>query len=446
MHLKTILSNKTTRRAILYTLGIFIIFKLGNYIISPGINGDYISNLSDSTSGLLQTLSLYGGGNITQLTLFALGLGPYITASVVVQLLETDLVPKMSEWKHQGEEGSKKRTRMTKYLSLLIAFAQAATFITAFSLTPAIDPVIIGSNMNLILAITAMTSGTFILVWLGDRITEHGVGNGISTLIMAGIVSSLPGTFYQIYEAYFNQAVLELTKQEYILNIALWGFILVIQLILILVVIYFNLARRKIRINYVKSSRGKNNKNSYLPLKINPAGVIPVIFVQPVMLVPMFLLNTIPYFSGNGIGKYEIIVRAFFDTSTSNTYWYVAVLFYTLLVIGFSVLYSYIQMNPNEMSQNLEKQNAYIVGVRSGEDTEAYLSQIIGKTSIWGGVMLGFIAAVPLVIYNLSNITINLGLLGTGLIISVSVITQFYEGLLTKTEKNTYRRIFGESK
>ncbi|WOO86580.1 preprotein translocase subunit SecY [Mollicutes bacterium LVI A0039] len=445
MQLKQILSSKVTRSAIVYTLMILVIYRLGTFIVAPGTSSYLITASTGTSEGIAGLFDFFGGGSLSQYGLFMLGVSPYISASIVIQLLETDLVPAMSDWKNQGVQGQNKRSNWTKFLAIAFAVIQS----TGFILTAALQGMqwssmlgtdsVFGTTSDFVLMITTITAGVATMMWLADRITEKGIGNGVSVVIMFGIISKMPETFNAIYTEYFKGAT------ELSLNAVMWLIILIIQILLILIVIYYNLAKRKVRINYVRSSQGKVNENSYIPIKLNPAGMIPVIFVTPIMLVPVLVLNWLPLFKDNGIGKIETVFRAMFDQTSSNEYWYVALVVNFILIVLFSMFYSYVQMNPKTMTENLERQGAYIVGVRSGEGTEKYLEQVINKTSFWGGVVLALIASVPMIITQLANVptNINLSLLGTGLIITVSVIVQTYDALLNKTESKVYRKLFG---
>ncbi len=445
MQIKQILSSKVTRSAILYTFMILVVYRLGSFIVAPGTSSYLIDTTASTGGGIAGLFDFFGGGSLSSYSLFMLGVSPYITASIVVQLLETDLVPAMAEWKHQGVQGQNKRANLTKYLAIVFAVTQAMGYILSIALQSMQLSDLLGFDsgvevFDFALMIVSITAGVATMMWLADRITEKGIGNGASVVIMFGIISRMPATFNQIYIEYFQNASGELS-----INLIMWAIILVIQLLLILIVIYYNLATTKIRINYVRSSQGKLNDRSYIPIKVNPAGVIPVIFVTPIMLLPVLVLNAVPAFSDNGQGTYETIVRALFDQSSANDYWYVALVVNFVLIVAFSVFYSYVQMNPKTMTENLERQSAYIVGVRSGKDTEQYLEQVINKTSFWGGLILALIASIPMIVTQFANVpdTINLSLLGTGLIITVSVIVQTHEALLNKTESKSYRRLFG---
>ncbi len=437
--LREIVKNKVTRNAILYTLMLLAVYRLGSFVVAPGINTSTLLTIQDALSSQLTTLfNFFGGGSIGQMSLFALGVSPYITASIVIQLLESDLVPAMAEWKHQGVDGQNKRSNWTKRLAILLAFVQAFGIVFGFYATTG---ELIVSDNNFILVALIMTAGTSILMWIADRITEKGIGNGMSVMIMAGILARMPVELSNIYAAIKDASGAEAWRQ-----LLIYSIIGIIFLIVIIIVIYYNLAYRKVQVNYVRSGQGKLRTNSYLPIKLNPAGVIPVIFVSPLLLIFSMLFNwmfnNIEAFASNGHGTLENIALSFVDFNAP--YWIITIVVFVSVIIIFSVFYSYIQMNPEQMTENLEKQNAYIVGVRPGKDTEEYLSRTILRTSLWGGLILAMIASLPYVISNIVDLSVNLSLLGTGIIIVVSVFVQTYQSLTNKVESKKYRRLLGE--
>ncbi len=438
-NLREIVKNKVTRHAILYTFMILFIYRVGSYVIAPGINTSSLLALQESLSSQLTTLfNFFGGGSLGQMSLFALGVSPYITASIIIQLLESDLVPAMTEWKHQGVDGQNKRSNWTKRLAIALAFVQAIGIVFGFYATT--GELVVSEN-NYVLVALIMTAGTSLLVWLGDRITEKGIGNGISVMIMAGILSVMPSQLSSIYGLIKDASGVEAYKE-----LLVWLVVGIIFLLVVIIVIYYSLAYRKIQINYVRSGQGKLRKNSYLPIKLNPAGVIPVIFVSPLMLILSLsfraAFTNIERFASNGSGKLEQIALSFVDFGAG--YWYITTIVFMTLIILFSVFYSYVQMNPENMTENLERQNAYIVGVRPGKDTEEYLSNVILKTSIWGGIILASLASLPYVLSAIGNLQVNVSLFGTGLIIVVSVFVQTYQSLTNKVESKKYRRLLGE--
>ena len=443
--LKNILFNKVTRNAIVFTFCLLFVYRLGSFIVTPGIDSASLLELQKLINGDVSTLfNFFGGGSITRMSVFALGVTPYITSSIIIQLLENDLIPSMNQWKHQGVDGQNKRSNTTKYLSIVIAFLQAIGI--SFGLYQLYGMnLVVGNNysgvVGYVVVALIMTAGTAILMWIGDRITEKGIGNGMSVLIMAGILSQMPAQMNSIYNLFVDKV-----GQDLVMLTLTWSLIAIITLMVIIMVIYYNLAYTKIPINYVRSGKGTVRKNSYLPIKLNPAGVIPVIFAQPFVIVIALGINWIcdnlEFFTKNGVGTLEKIFRSLFDAQ--GEYWVLYVLVYGTLIVAFSVFYSYVQMNPENMTENLEKQSAYIIGVRPGEDTLDYFSKVIIRTTLWGGFILALLAVMPTLIQHLGNITVQLQLMGTGLIIVVSVLVQTYQSLKNKVESKKYRRLIGE--
>ncbi len=466
-NIKGILTNKVTRNAILYTLLILFVYRIGSFVVAPGINPEALLNLQSRSSSDVATLfNFFGGGSLGRMTLFALGVSPYITASIMIQILENELIPSMNEWKHQGVEGQNKRTNYTKYLALILAFAQA--LIITFGLSSSSAYGLISENnfditsgvfqflnnipTNYFVVALIMTAGTASLMWLADRITEKGIGNGMSVMIMAGILSAIPTTLNSNF-----RSIMSAEGAAAYTQFLIWAIIVIITLIVIIMVIYYNLAYRRISINYVRSGSSSVRKNSYLPIKLNPAGVIPVIFAAPFLLILNIMLqwvyNNVSLFTNDGtIGTYESILRSLTDSTGSfaysggTYYWFLYIIVYVTLIILFSVFYSYVQMNPENMTENLEKQSAYVIGVRPGQDTLDYISSAILKTSFWGGSILALIAILPIVISNVVSLSTSIRLLGTGIIIVVSVLVQTNQAMNNKIESKNYRYLIGERK
>ncbi len=462
----SILKNSVTRNAVLYTLVILFVYRIGSYVVAPGIDPSVVLSPADGTLNDVATLfNFFGGGSLGRMTIFALGVSPYITASIMIQILENELIPAMNEWKHQGVEGQNKRSNYTKYLALVLAFIQALVIMFGLSsLTTIVAPnsysfdgaLAFLNNIptNYFVVALIMTAGTATLMWLADRITEKGIGNGMSVMIMAGILSRIPSGFNSSIEA-----ISSAEGADAYVQFLIWAIILVITLIVIIMVIYYSLAYRRISINYVRSGSSQVRKNSYLPLKLNPAGVIPVIFAAPFLLILNIMLtwvyDNVGIFTNDGaIGSIESVLRSLTSSTGSFVYgnegaayyWFLYVVVYVVLIIMFSVFYSYVQMNPENMTENLEKQSAYIIGVRPGNDTLDYFSNVIIKTSFWGGLILAVIAILPIVISNIVDLRVSIQLLGTGIIIVVSVLVQTYQSLLNKIESKNYRYLIGEKR
>lgn len=449
-----LLKSKITRNAILYTFMLLFVYRIGFYIVTPLIDGGALVDLLEGSNSSLDVLfNFMGGGNIQQLSIFALGVSPYITASIVIQLLENDLIPSVSEWKHQGVDGQNKRSNWTKYLAIIFSFVQAVGITFAYSGfqgTGILLPIkfandsVVGVLEYLVIALF-ITAGTSIMMWIADRITERGIGNGMSVIIMAGIVARMPVELNGIWGQIYNSAYdgIKGLSSEFYQTAGLWLIISILTLFLIIGVIVYTLAERKIKINYVKNSNGSASERSYLPIRLNPAGVIPVIFVIPLMSIPG-LVATIPVFANNGVGILEKIFTSPFDMTLANPYWPLALIVYFGLVLGFSIMYSYIQMNPENMAENLEKQSAYVVGIRPGKDTSDYLTKVITRTTIYGGTFLAGLAILPTILANTLPLgNVQLQLMGTGLIITVNVLVQTHQAMENKVKSKTYKKLFG---
>lgn len=449
-----ILKNKITVQAILFTFMILLVYRIGSFVVTPGIDPDLVNQGFNNTTDLAGFFNMFGGGSIATLSLFALGVAPYISASIIIQLLENDLIPSFAQWKSQGIEGQNKRTKYTKYLALTLSMVQAIAIPLSISLTGEIylNPGI----YNYITIAIMMTAGTACMMWLSDRITEKGVGNGTSVIITAGILSTFPQSIINIIDTISKNG----GDEQALLLIAasIQGLVLIL---LIIAVIYFTLAYRKVAINYVRTGRSTVRKNSYIPIKLNPAGVIPVIFASPLFLLLDLLNGWIiksdfnNYFTNDGgSGVLQIIYDNMFNlnvTSASVTigesvYWWIIIIPFTMyfaIIVLFSMFYSYVQMNPENISESLEKQSAYVIGIRPGIDTEEHITDVIFKTSLWGGLALATIAIVPFILQQLTP-AIGLSILGTGLIIVVNVIVQVYTALEMRAETKKYRKILGE--
>lgn len=469
---RQIFGNKVTRNAIFFTIFILFIYRIGTNIVTPGVDNSAITgatvNLQVST-----LFDFFGGGSLSQMGLFALGVSPYISASVMIQLLESDLVPAMSEWKNQGVEGQNKRNKWTKYLAIILSFVQGLGILIGSYITSKVaivaDPTLLGYLQVALL----MTAGSAIVVWLSDRISELGIGNGMSVIICVGILSRVPVELHSIQRMFkglfsntplpsifknpggFFTTLFQVIKTNSAVQkqVILWAVIAVIFILLIVVIIYYTLAERRIPVNYVRGENTTAKPNSYLPIKLNPAGVIPIIFVQPFLIILgiifSYSFNHIPYFVNNGHGQIEQFFLALTGNITKGQTHYMLfsisyIVVYGLLIIGFTMIYSSIQMNPEEMTKNLANQQAYILNTRPGEDTYNYLNKAIRRTSLWGGIALLAIAIIPIIMGQFISISVSLSLLGTGLIINVGVIVQVYQSLLNKSEKQRYRAILGE--
>lgn len=405
--LKDAVKVRLVRNKILFTIFILFVFRVGTHITVPGINAKSLEALSNVP--FLNMLSLVSGNAMRNFSVFALGVSPYITASIIVQLLQMDILPKFVEWGKQGEVGRRKLNQATRYISLGLAFVQSIGITAGFNALSGVQLTNMPLNWQMYLLIgSILTTGSVIVTWLGEQITEKGYGNGTSMIIFAGIISSLPGTFHEIYiDRFVNIESSRLGES---------AIFVAILVVLILLVVYFTTfvqqAEYKLPIQYTKRAQGAPS-SSYLPLKLNPAGVIPVIFAGSITAVPTSLIQ---YFaSQNQSAGWLLTVQEYFDYSTVK-----GMLVYAGLIILFTFFYTFVQVNPEKTAESLQKSAAYIHGVRPGNVTEQYLSKLLTRLATVGALFLSFVALLPIIAQNLFGLSSNIAFLGTSLIIVIS--------------------------
>lgn len=405
--LKEAVKVRLVRNKILFTIFILFVFRVGTHITVPGINAKSLEALSNVP--FLNMLSLVSGNAMRNFSVFALGVSRYITASIIVQLLQMDILPKFVEWGKQGEVGRRKLNQATRYISLGLAFVQSIGITAGFNALSGVQLTNMPLNWQMYLLIgSILTTGSVIVTWLGEQITEKGYGNGTSMIIFAGIISSLPGTFHEIYiDRFVNIESSRLGES---------AIFVAILVVLILLVVYFTTfvqqAEYKLPIQYTKRAQGAPS-SSYLPLKLNPAGVIPVIFAGSITAVPTSLIQ---YFaSQNQSAGWLLTVQEYFDYSTVK-----GMLVYAGLIIVFTFFYTFVQVNPEKTAESLQKSAAYIHGVRPGNGTEQYLSKLLTRLATVGALFLSFVALLPIIAQNLFGLSSNIAFLGTSLIIVIS--------------------------
>lgn len=422
---KAIIKNKDIRNRILFTLFAFLVYRLGSAITVPDVNTtDLVAGLEDNF--LFAMLNLLGGGGLEQFSIFALGVTPYITASIIIQLLSMDVIPPLSELAKSGAKGRKQLDKYTRYLAVIFGFVQSFSLVYGFSstYTGLIEG---GATMSKILYIaTIFTAGTMFLVWIGDQISTKGIGNGISMVIMAGIVGRLPRQFSSAWTSLIGE---DPTGQ----GIGLFIGYIVVYLIIIVFVTLINTAERRIPIQYTSSSisLSKQSKSNYLPLKLNSASVIPVIFASSLMMAPLQIAS---FFASN---KVTSVMTDWLGMRT----WYSLVI-YVLLILFFTFFYTKMQVNPEKIAENLGKSGAYIPSVRPGKETENYVNRVLSRLTTLGSVALALVAVLPHLmplIWSEMNTSMALG--GTGMIIVVGVAIETVrqiQGLITQKSYKNY--------
>lgn len=416
--LSSIIKIPDLRKRILISLGFLILYRLGTHIPIAGVDLNAMKSLFDQ-GGLLGFFNLFSGGGLSRFSIFGLGVLPYINASIIMQLLTIGW-PKLKELSEEGEQGRKQISQYTRYLAILVAVIQATVMAIGFRQFIAPD---INFLFFLFYATVGLVAGAAFVMWVGELITEYGIGNGASLLIFTGIIAQMP--FY--------------VKNTYVLLSGGASPIGVIILILVLIlmvisIIYIQEAQRRIQVQYAKRVVGRKMigaQNTYIPLRLIQGGVMPIIFASAVLQFPLMIFTYVPI----------DFVQHFFSTY----YKYDGVIYNTLfclLIFFFTYFYTAITFNPQELSDNIKKHGGFITGVRPGTPTVEYLDKIISKLTLLGAVFLAFIALAPIIAANLTHVTSFMGLGGTALLIIVGVamdivkqietylISHRYEGLV----------------
>ena len=407
--------HKDLQKRILFTLLALAVFKLGTLIIVPGIDK---SSLGTNTLGFLELLNVMGGGAMERFSIFALGVGPYITASIIIQLLEMDIIPYLAELSKQGGVGRAKLNQITRVVGIILAFIQGYMYSFAYIGN--------GSVMDYMQFSIVLTAGTCFLLWLGDQITAKGVGNGISLIIMAGIIASMPNMFVNAWGGFVDATSIQGT----VLGIVMFAIYVLIYLLIIVGIVFVENAERRIPIQYAnKSNSAYGGRQNYLPFRLNSAGVIPVIFASALLSIPSIIAqflkkDALTLF----INKWIII--------NSPT----GLILYIVFIYAFSYFYTFLQIKPKDMADNLNKNGGYIPGIRPGDETEKYITKILKRLTVVGALGLTFIAALPVVFGMISNLPSSVTIGGTGLLIVVGVGLETYKQIESQLVSKNYAR------
>ncbi len=434
----SILKNKEIMNRLLFTILILFIFRIGSRITVPGVtlSDDISSYLSQNNA--LSLMNLLGGGTLQTFSIFALGVSPYITAQIIVQLLSTDVLPALTELKRQGQYGRKKIEMATRYLALLLGAVQAYGIIKTMESTSFIT-FDAGQYpwLTYIYLVVVMMAGSLLVMWLGDQISVKGIGNGISMIIFAGIVCSLPT---QITTA-FNKWVMGTAGMGSNTQIAgVFQFILYIVAFLVIIsfVTFIELSQRKVPVQHSGKGGGQTQsmaKASFLPIKINSAGVIPVIFASSILMAPQVITAFIDPNATTASWLDVFNTSKWVYMGVGNWYMPWGLIIYIILTIAFSFFYANLQINPSELAENFQKNGSYIPGIRPGNETERYIRKVLNRVTVIGSLALALIAALPPIL-TLSGVfgqDTSLALGGTGLIIVVGVALELnnqIDGLL----------------
>lgn len=408
-------TNKDLRHRIYFTLGALMIFILGISIRVPGTK-DLTSNL-----GFLELINTMGGGALKNFSIFALGVMPYITASIIMQLLQMDVIPYFSELSKQGPTGRQKINQITRYMGIIFAFIEGYAFAFAFIGKT-------GTPMQYLYISTVLTAGTAFLLWLGDQITQKGIGNGMSLIIMAGIIATLPQMFI---DAFKNLIVFEGTAQVITLGIVKFLIFVIIYFAIVIGVIFVQESERRIPIQYANKSTSAfgSAAQSFMPIKINSAGVIPVIFASSLLSIPSILAQVIKK------EAFSVFVQKYLTYTTP-----VGFLIYIVFIFFFAYFYTFIQLKPEEFAKNLQENGGYIPGIRPGEETRKHVSKVLSRLTVLGASFLVVIAGLPILFSKFTSLPTSVSIGGTGLLIVVGVALETYKQLEGSILSRSYKR------
>ena len=421
--LKNALKTPDVRKRLLYTLLLIVVFRLGCYITVPGVDSIALNDAMGNTQGIAGLIDMISGGAFSRFSVFAMSISPYITASIVIQLLAM-IIPSLERLtKEGGEEGRKKINRYTKILTIILALVESIGIYFAYQSSGIF---VDNSFLTGALVVVGLVTGTSILMWLGDQITNKGVGNGISLLIFVGIISGLPGGVVTLWNLIVANGIFSTTGLLLAIGIVIGAIILVAG------VVFVQQAERRIPVQYSKRVVGRKMvgaQNTHIPLKLAMAGVMPVIFASSFMTFPAMIIQIfvpdIASQSGFLAGLYNFSIA----TSTSNVgigYSIANAIVYLLLILGFTYFYTYATFNPAEVSNNIKKNGGFIPGIRAGKPTTEYLSSVISKLTLFGGLFLAVIAIIPMLL-RFTNLNIAFG--GTSILIVVGVALETVQQL-----------------
>ncbi len=406
--------NKDLKKRILFTLGALAVFIVGTSIKIPGTNS------ISSDLGFLELLNAMGGGALKKASIFGLGVMPYISASIIVQVFSMNIIPYFTDLAKEGYTGRRKLNTITRYFGLFIAFIQGLILSIG----------IVGNNSDAfeyIRVAVILTAGTAFLLWIGDQVTQKGVGNGLSLIIMAGIVATLP---YMMTEA-FNTFVLG--NENLFIGIVTFIVYVLIYIAVVVGVVFIQQSERRIPIQYSnKTSSAYGAKQTYIPFKVNAANVMPVIFASALIAIPQTLAQFI---------KNEGYIKFVNNYLNYNTV--AGLVIYLLLIVIFSYLYTLLQYRPEDISSNLQKNGGYIPGIRPGYETKKYIRDVLIRITTYGSIFLVIIAAMPILFSNYSKVeNANITLGGTGLLIVVGVVLETYNQISSALSQKEYKRRF----
>ena len=430
--IKNALKTPDVRKKVLYTLLLIVIFRLGCYITVPGVDSFKIAEAFEG-QGIASLIDMLSGGAFSRLSVFAMSISPYITASIVIQLLAM-VIPALERLtKEGGEEAREKINRYTKLLTIVLAFIESLGIYFTYRNSGIFIKTDFLTGATVVISLMA---GTALLMWLGDQITSKGIGNGISIIIFAGIVAGLPSAITTIWNLIMGTGAFSTTG--FLIALA----IIIGAIVLVAGVVFVQQAERRVPVQYSKRVVGRKMvgaQNTNIPLKLAMAGVMPVIFASSFMTFPAMIISMFNRDIANATGFWATIYKFSYATSSSNVpigYSIANAIVYLLLILGFTYFYTYITFNPAEVSNNIKKNGGFIPGIRAGKPTTDYLASIISKLTLFGGLFLAVIAILPMLL-RFTNLNIAFG--GTSILIVVGVALETVQQLESQLVMRHYK-------
>ncbi len=426
--IKNAFADKDIRRRIFLTIGVLFLFRIGSFIPLPGLDYAYVEKAMDGNQ-VFEMMSMMSGGALQYGTLFALGILPFINSFIIMQLL-TLIIPPLERLSKQGDDGREKITTITRYVAIVLAVVQSIGIIVTFNNAGAIQETFGSVAVTAIMLIIMLTAGSTLVMWLGERITEYGIGNGTSLIIFVGIISGL-GTALVSASA--------TVKDNYVNIFNIIGYLLLIVLLFIFIV-FVDGSERRIKVNYAKQVKGNKmygGQSTFIPIKVNSSGVMPIIFASSFMMFPQMIVSFIDQNSSLVSFYYRYL-------SPYGDYWVGYLVYYLimfLLIIFFAYFYAQIQFNPQDVARNLQQYGGTIQGVRPGKATSDYLAKINNRITLFGALFLAFIAIIPVFLFRLigENIGLTNAFSATGMLIVVSVALELDKQLESQIMMRHYK-------
>ncbi|MEF2248210.1 MULTISPECIES: preprotein translocase subunit SecY [unclassified Paenibacillus] len=413
------------RTRILFTLFILFIYRIGAFIPVPDVNKEVFKQANELGNDIFGLLNTFSGGALFQFSIFAIGITPYITASIIVQLLSMDVIPKFAEWQKEGENGKRKLAQITRYGTVILGLVQGFATAIGFNRLYQQEMIVDATFVDYLIIAIILTAGTAFLMWLGEQITERGIGNGISILIFAAIVAGIPGHIRTIVEDQF------VDTDKLFLNIGKMALVLIAIIAIIVGVIFIQQGIRKIPVQYAKRVVGRKmygGQSTHIPMKVNGAGVIPVIFAVSLITFPITIAN---FWSTHNWAKW-IIDNMSYDKP-------LGMVLYVLLIIGFTFFYTFVQINPVQMADQMKKNGGYIPGIRPGKPTSSYLTRVMSRITLTGAIFLAAISVLPVFFGSLAGLPRSVQLGGTSLLIVVGVALDTMKQIESQLIKRHYK-------